>query len=215
MNKVKLTDIIKSGNLVVPMYIIKEYSKFNLTLDEFVLLIYLYNHNNIIYDPTIIANDLNIDMEKVLVGIDNLANKGLISLDVNKTENGVLEETINLENFYEKITLSLIDELNDKEESDDTIFSIIEAEFERKLKPMEQEMVVNMQKDYSDELIIEALKEAIQSNNLTLRYIDKILFDWKRQGVKTREDIQNIKKLEETSEVFNSPIEWFNDDAEV
>ncbi len=215
MNKVKLNEIVKSGSITVPMYIMKQYSKFNLTLDEFVLLIYLYNHNKDVYDPSIIVNDLNMPVESVLIGIDSLSDKGLISLDVNKTENGILEEKINLDNFYEKITLSLIDELNDKEESDDTIFSIIEAEFERKLKPMEQEMVVNMQKDYSDELILEALKEAIQSNNLTLRYIDKILFDWKRQGIKNKEDIQNIKKLEETSPIFNSPIEWFNDDAEV
>ena len=214
MNKVKLTDIIKSGNLVVPMYIIKEYSKFNLTLDEFVLLIYLYNHNNIIYDPTIIANDLNIDMEKVLVGIDNLANKGLISLDVNKTDNGILEEKINIDNFYEKITLSIMKELNEEEESSNDIFSIIEKEFNRKLKPTEQEKVISLQKEYSDELIKEALMEASKANLLSIRDIDKILFDWKRQGVKSLEDINNIKEVsKQPLEVFN--YDWLDDDNEV
>ena len=216
MNKVKLNDLVKSQNITVPMYVIKQYSKFNLTLDEFVLLIYLYNNNNIIYDPNFIASELNISMETVLINVDSLANKGLISLDVNKTSNGVLEEKINLDNFYEKITLSLIDELNLEEASDNSIFTIIEDELGHKLKPNEQEMVISLQKDYSDELIKEALKEASNSGSPSLRYIDKVLFDWKRQGVKSLDDIKNIKELEKNDvPVYNSSIDWFDDDSEI
>ena len=216
MNKVKLNDLVKSQNVTVPMYVIKQYSKFNLTLDEFVLLIYLYNNNNIIYDPNFIASELNISMETVLINVDSLANKGLISLDVNKTSNGVLEEKINLDNFYEKITLSLIDELNLEETSDNSIFTIIEDELGHKLKPNEQEMVISLQKDYSDELIKEALKEASNSGSPSLRYIDKVLFDWKRQGVKSLDDIKNIKELEKNDvPIYNSSIDWFDDDSEI
>lgn len=216
MNKVKLNDLVKSQNITVPMYVIKQYSKFNLTLDEFVLLIYLYNNNNIIYDPNFIASELNISMETVLINVDSLANKGLISLDVNKTSNGVLEEKINLDNFYEKITLSLIDELNLEEASDNSIFTIIEEELGHKLKPNEQEMVISLQKDYSDELIKEALKEASNSGSPSLRYIDKVLFDWKRQGVKSLDDIKNIKELEKNDvPIYNSSIDWFDDDSEI
>ena len=211
MNKVKLNDLVKSQNITVPMYVIKQYSKFNLTLDEFVLLIYLYNNNNIIYDPNFIASELNISMETVLINVDSLANKGLISLDVNKTSNGVLEEKINLDNFYEKITLSLIDELNLEETSDNSIFTIIEDELGHKLKPNEQEMVISLQKDYSDELIKEAVKEA---ENKDIRYIDKLLFEWKRQGVKSLDDIKNLKEVSNGNvEVYN--YNWLDDDNEV
>ncbi len=84
MNKVKLNELIKSNNLIIPMYVIKECSKFDLTLDEFVLLIYLYNHNNMIYDPELLSNELGITVENILIGIDSLSNKGLINLDVVK-----------------------------------------------------------------------------------------------------------------------------------
>lgn len=215
MNKVKLNDLIKSGNITVPMYIIKEYSKFDLTLDEFVILIYLYNHNKDIYDPSIIANDLNIEIEKVLIGIDSLSNKGLLSIDVSTTSNGVLEEKINLDNFYEKITLSLINELNEEDVSDNNIFSTIEKELDKKLTPNEQEIIVSLQKDYSDELIKEALKELVSTGNNNIKLLDRILFDWKRQGVKNVEDIQKSKEIEKTQEVFNSPIEWYDDDSEL
>ena len=215
MNKVKLNDLIKSGSITVPMYIIKEYSKFDLTLDEFVILIYLYNHNKDIYDPSVISEALNIEVEKVLIGIDSLSNKGLLSIDVSTTSNGVLEEKINLENFYEKITLSLINELNEEEKSDDNIFSTIEKELDKKLTPNEQEIIVSLQKDYSDELIKEALKELVSTGNNNVKLLDRILFDWKRQGVKNVEDIQKAKEMEKTQEVFNSPIEWYDDDSEL
>ncbi len=212
MNKVKLNEFVKSNNLIVPMYVIKECSKFDLTLDEFVLLIYLYNNNDIIYDPELLSNNLGLTVENILIGIDSLSNKGLINLDVNKTSNGLLEEKINIDSFYEKITLSLINELNEDEESDDNLFSLIEKEFNRKLKPAEQERIISLQKDYSDELIKEALKESTINGANNIGYIDKILFDWKRQGVKNLDDIKNIK------EVSNEPVEdiinvkWFEDD---
>ena len=211
MNKVKLNELIKSNNLIIPMYVIKECSKFDLTLDEFVLLIYLYNHNNMIYDPELLSNELGITVENILIGIDSLSNKGLINLDVSKTSNGLLEEKINLDNFYEKISLSIISMLTEEEVSDDNLFSIIEKEFNRKLKPMEQERIISLQKDYSDELIKEAVKEA---ENKDIRYIDKLLFEWKRQGVKSLDDIKNLKEVsKEPVEVYN--YNWLDDDNEV
>ena len=211
MNKVKLNELIKSNNLIIPMYVIKECSKFDLTLDEFVLLIYLYNHNNMIYDPELLSNELGITVENILIGIDSLANKGLINLDVSKTSNGLLEEKINLDSFYEKISLSIMSMLTEEEVSDDNLFSLIEKEFNRKLKPMEQERIISLQKDYSDELIKEAVKEA---ENKDIRYIDKLLFEWKRQGVKSLDDIKNLKEVsKEPVEVYN--FNWLDDDNEV
>ena len=211
MNKVKLNELIKSNSLIIPMYVIKECSKFDLTLDEFVLLIYLYNHNNMIYDPELLSNELGITVENILIGIDSLANKGLINLDVSKTSNGLLEEKINLDSFYEKISLSIMSMLTEEEVSDDNLFSLIEKEFNRKLKPMEQERIISLQKDYSDELIKEAVKEA---ENKDIRYIDKLLFEWKRQGVKSLDDIKNLKEVsKEPVEVYN--FNWLDDDNEV
>ncbi len=201
MNKVKLTELIKSENIIIPKYVIKECSKFDLTLDEFLLLIYLYNKNNIIYDPELLSNELGLTIDNVLIGIDSLTNKGLVSLDSFTNSNNILEEKINLDVFYDKLTMSIINELNDEEESNNDIFSLIEKEFERKLKPIEQERVISLQQDYSDELIKEALNEAVLAGTLDIRTIDKVLFDWKRQGVKTVDDIKKIKEASEDDEV--------------
>ena len=212
MNKVKLTELIKSENIIIPKYVIKECSKFDLTLDEFLLLIYLYNKNNIIYDPELLSNELGLTIDNVLIGIDSLTNKGLVSLDSFTNSNNILEEKINLDVFYDKLTMSIINELNDEEESNNDIFSLIEKEFERKLKPIEHERVISLQQDYSDELIKEALNEAVLAGTLDIRTIDKVLFDWKRQGVKTVDDIKKIKEASEDDVDSIINVKWFEDD---
>ena len=215
MNKVKLDNLIKKSSIVIPSFILEQYHKFNLTLDEFVLLMYLYNRNIDLYDPTIISDDIKLSLEKVIEIVESLVEKGFINIDVTKASNGIMEEKINLNSFYQKMEILLMEELNEEEEKDNNIFKLIEEEFNRKLKPMEQELVIGWQKDYSDELIKEALKEASLTGSLNLRFIDKLLFDWKRQGVKNVDDIRKIK------EVSNEPIEayndtnWFEEDNEV
>ena len=48
--------------------------------------------------------------------------------------------------------------------------------------------------NYTDELIKEALKEAVYNNVRNLKYIDRILYTWKTKGIKTKQDIINDKK---------------------
>lgn len=215
MNKVKLNNLIKKGSITIPFYIVENYQKFNLTLDDFVLLIYLYNYNTDVYDPTLISNELNMPLEKVMEVVESLTEKGFINIDVTKASNGLMEEKINLDNFYKKLEILLMEELTEEEEKDNSIYKTIENEFNRKLKPMEQELVIGWQKDYTDELIKEALKEASLNGSLSLRYIDKVLFDWKKQGVKTTDDIKKIKELaREPIEEYND-THWFEEDNEV
>lgn len=214
MNKVKLNTLIKDGNIVIPLYIFKLYKKFNLTLDEFIILMYLYNKNGLVFDPEKISEDMNMDIMEVMGYVSVLTDKGIINLDVRKNEKGVLEEKINLDNFIEKISLSLINEFNEPEKSEEqNIYKMIETEFNRKLSPLECEVVREWQdNNYSDELIKEALKEASINGVNNLRYIDKILFEWDKQGIKVPSDIKKSKEIDEQVEIYN--CNWLEDDDE-
>lgn len=214
MNKVKLNDLIKDGNIVIPIYMLRLYKKYNLELDEFIFLMYLYNRNFTVFDPELIANELNYDIMEVMGYISVLADKGLITLDIDKNS-GVIEEKISLNNFYEKLSLSLINELGEEEknEKNDSIFREIELEFNRKLTPLECEVVREWQdNNYPSELIHEALKEASLNGVSNLRYIDKILFDWMKKGIRKKEDIKK-EEIEPQIEIFN--CNWLDDEDEI
>ena len=115
MNKAKLNKVIGDGNIVIPLYILKYFKKFDLTMEEFIFLMYLYNkQDNLDFNPDKISLDLNIDIMEVMGYVAVLTDKGYLKLEVKKTENNILEEVIDLSSFYERISMLLIN--NDKEE---------------------------------------------------------------------------------------------------
>ena len=79
--------------------------------------------------------------------------------------------------------------------SKSSIFETIEKEFGRTLSSMEVEIIKAwLDSNISEELIREALKEAVFNGVSNLRYIDKILYDWGKAGIKTVEDVEKRRK---------------------
>lgn len=220
MNKVKLNKVISDGNIVIPLYILKYFKKLNLTMNEFIFLMYLYNkQDNLDFNPEKIALDLNIDIMEVMGYISILTDKGYITLDVLKTENNILEEVINLNNFYERISTFLINsEVDIKEENKkENILQYVEQELGRPLNSLEIKTIHDWQEaKIDDSLIMEALKIALNDGVYSLKYIDKILFDFKNRGYQNALDIK--KEVEPTSTKSNE-IEfvdwnWLDDEEE-
>ena len=62
---------------------------------------------------------------------------------------------------------------------------------------------------------MEALKEAIYNGVTSLRYIEKILYDWRKKGYKNKQQVQEAKNKsheskKEVKDVFY--YDWLNDD---
>ena len=75
----------------------------------------------------------------------------------------------------------------------ESIFEILEVEFGRPLSPMEIE--VAKQWTFPIEILKLAIKEAVTSNNCAMKYIDKILYNWEKLGVKSVKDAEYQMKL--------------------
>ena len=219
MNKGKLNKFIGEGNVVIPLYILKCFKKLNLTMDEFVFLMYLQSRqDNLEFNPEKIANDLNLDIMEVMGYVSVLTDKGYLSLDVMKSENNVLEEVINLDSFYEKISTILIDFGNNVDEDKTSIFAYIEKELGRPLNSLEIKTIEGWLDNHIDsKLIKEGIKRALEMGVYNLKYVDKMLLNWESQGIKKIEDIENTKKevnLEETMEFNTEDWNWLDDEEE-
>lgn len=215
MNQLKLKSFINESKCVIPLYFLRICQSFNLNTSEMILLIYLYDKDKDIFDPNKMANDLELDLMKVMEIISNLEDKGLIKISALKNEQGIMEERIDLTSLIDKISLKIIEELNTKEDNEINIHNIIEQEFNRKLTPLEHEMIDDWDKNnYDKELVREAVKEASINGVSNLRYIDKILFEWNKKGYKKPSDIKKVANEEQKDvEVFN--CDWLNDDEEI
>lgn len=216
MNQIKLNELIKNKTVTIPLYVLKMYQDFNLNVDEIILLLFLYDKDGETFDPTSIANSLNMDLMKVMQAISNITDRGLINVVTKENESKVKEEVIDLSPLFNKITLKIVDELNkeDKDTNDINVYYIIEEEFNRKLTPMECEMVDDWKKNnYSDELIKEAVREATLNGVTSLRYIDKILYEWNKKGYKRKEDIKKNTNTDKKVEIYN--CDWLDSDEEI
>ena len=210
MNKNVIESLMVVNNhLIIPNYFIKYYKKFDLENNELLMLIYLLNCNEkLILDNKKISKDLYLEENEVLNIISSLIEKNYISIEMSKN-NGIIEEDISLDLFYEKINSCLIE--NDKKDNSSDIYSKFEKEFGRTLSPVEYETISKwIESNIPLELIEAALKEAILSGVNSIRYIDKILFEWNKKGYKTSSDIVNKNKKDEyIEEIYD--YDWLNE----
>ena len=214
MKNSKLIDVLKDGNIVIPIYIYKNYDKLNINMEEFVFLMYLYNlGNKYIFNPNKFSSDLNIPISTIMNYISVLTDKKLIRLEVLKNDKKISDEVIVLDDFYQKLSLmSVNDESNDV--SDSNIFELIEKEFGRTLSPIEVEIIKAwIENNTSEELIREALKEATFNGVSNLRYIDKILYEWSKAKVKDASDVEKLrmkrnKKEESDPDIDDNIFDW-------
>ena len=223
MRSAKLVDIFKQGHIVIPLFMLQHYKELKLEIGEFLFLMYLYNlGNKFIFDPSKFADDLNLDIKDVMNYIGALSDKHFIRVEVMKNDKGLMEEMVLMDDFYSKLSLITMDEINNASSTDSSnIYEVIEKEFGRTLSPMEYEIIrAWLDNGMSEELIQEAIKEATYNGVSNLRYIDKILYEWSKLGIKTAKDVSdNKKKRAKAKEEASSDVDmdimdwdWFDDD---
>lgn len=205
----KIVNILKEGNVVVPKLLLANYKKLKITADELILLLYLIDDNE--FDPKHLGEMIEMKPVDVIKMINGLTKKGIVTITTT-SNNDVREEYVNLDNLYNKLVLLLMDEKEEKQSNN--IYDKFEKEFARTLSPMEYEIIgAWIDNDFSEELIDLALKEAVYNGVTNLRYIDKILYEWKKKGIKSKADIEkeraNFKKKNPKGEVFD--YDWLNE----
>lgn len=213
--KDKIKDLIINGSYSIPKLLLSNYKALNINESELVILIYLLNEKDLEFNPTKIGGDLKIDLTNVMVNIDSLIKNNIITINSKKID-GIRKDIVDLDNLYDKLLYLVINEEKDTKNNDTDIYTTFETEFGRTLAPMEYEIIGSwIDTGYSKELILAALKEAVFNGVFKLNYIDKILFEWNKKGIKTSSDIEHDKnnhkiKKEEKKELYD--YNWLEDE---
>lgn len=208
-------DLLKKKNLVAPGVLFFNRANLGVNYDELYFLIYLINLDDLKFDMVKMAKELSMKPKDILKLVNDLSEKNLISLDIVKKDLDV-SEYINLNALYNKIAFISIGEKKE-EVVNVTLFDEIEKEFKRPLTPREFQ-IINVWKEvgYLDETIRLALKEASYNQALSIAYIDKILNNWDKKGIRTKEDVERnreefAKKKEEVIQTVDD-YDWLNEE---
>ncbi|MBQ8659756.1 MAG: DnaD domain protein [Bacilli bacterium] len=189
----QLKDVLMAKKLVVNEYIIRIATLNNLSLNEFLVLVYLDNDFGSGFEVERMSEVLGLDVAITMEAFNSLMIKGLVSLDSVKDEMSKLNEVVNLDAVYE--LMGEIISVKTEEVKKDDLFKVFEKELGRMMSSMELEIINGwLVSGTSEELILGALKEAVYNGVNNFRYIDKIIYEWEKKGFKTMDDVNKHMK---------------------
>ncbi|MFT8871182.1 MAG: DnaD domain-containing protein [Sporolactobacillus sp.] len=189
-----LLDLMLRGSVSVPALLIEHYRRIGLNEQECMLLIELHAFLASGTDfPTFsqLAERMSFDETFCADLLRDLIRRGCLSI-VQKNEDHIYSESYSLLPLWEKLLHYAAGNLqteNGKEKSENALYTLFENEFGRPLSPIECEtLAMWMDEDRQTPVLIRAaLREAVISGKLNFRYIDRILLDWRKNGIRTPE----------------------------
>lgn len=213
MNEVVI-NILKEAPLTIPRILLRTYKKLNISEEELLVLICLINKGEkSIYNPNMFTLELDMDKYKAMQLLNDLTEKNIIDIKLENNKYGKKEEYIYLDLLYKKIYALLIDKEIEEESTtcNKDIYLKFENELGRTISPAEIELINDWMNDgITKELMEEALKEAVLNNVRNLKYIDRIIYNWKSKGLKTKADIIKEKKNYRKTQALKEQIYDYN-----
>lgn len=197
MNKNMMIKWMNYGHLSIPKVLLKHYHEIGLNEKQLILLLHVYmakEEGCVFPTPEDLAKSLSYKVEECSEILNQLLKKGFLELCQSSDDRGVLFEYFSFDCLWEKLASFLFleeEKMQEKERQTNelNLYTIFEQEFNRPLSPIECEMLTMWidEDKHQPEIIKAALKEAVISGKLNFRYIDRILFEWKKNGIETVE----------------------------
>ncbi|MFC4617772.1 DnaD domain-containing protein [Camelliibacillus cellulosilyticus] len=193
MEKQVMIDFMTNSGLTIPRFLLENYVDIGLNEEECLLLLHVYSflkggHN--FPTPDELSSRMSLTSAQCADHLRRLVQRGFLDI-VHEKNQAIYTESYSLEPLWNKlVSLKLLSLKDDAAlEQEEALYTIFEKEFGRPLSPIECEtLTMWLDEDrHTPELIKGALREAVISGKLNFRYIDRILFDWKKNGIKTLE----------------------------
>lgn len=220
---------IEEGVVSIPSFLLNHYKKIGLTDLECMLLIHVYaylDRGNDFPTPEQLSQKMMLTKDECSQMLRSLIQRGLLEIINGQTDEGIYYEKYSLQPLWKRLFEQYIREQKDMEnnqqnQEESSLYTIFEQEFARPLSPIEYEtLTMWLDHDhYSASLIKAALREAVISGKLNFRYIDRILFEWKKNGIETAEQakehaknfrLNQQKTKTETKRSTNDVVPFYN-----
>lgn len=201
---------LSKGDAALPYILLENYKKLHLSDIEMMLIIHIHSYiREGLHFPSVDQLQARMSCSKLELGhmLNKLRKEKFIEIRSSYDDENKVRESYSLDPLWDKLfrylTIGLEKVGTTKTEevwpvqtsshdqtlvaSSGEIFKRFEEEFGRPLSPMECENITLWidQDDMNAEMIFLALREAVISNKLSMRYIDRILFDWQKNGYRT------------------------------
>ena len=202
--------------------LLENYKKLNIHEDELATIFvikHFIDHGNPFVNADLLSLKMSLDVKKIDEILANLLTRGFIEY-VTKGKKTVTTLNPLIEKLFREYQLTISkDKKTTSDEAKEELKNIY-GQFEKLLsRPLSQVEFSKIREwvsyGYTDEMIINALKEALSKGKKSLRSVDKILLSWEKREDLENNNITSIgedwdKNLEETIRIAKTP--WLNND---
>ncbi|MBY0077168.1 DnaD domain-containing protein [Priestia aryabhattai] len=195
MKKETLIEWFEEGTVSIPKLLFNHYSDLGMNETEFMTLMHIYvsiEGGEGFPTPNELAAKMSISSAVCMDTLRALIQRGFLSIEQDQQQNALICERYSLKPLWEKLIHHMMQETREVEKSEEeqeelNLYTMFEKEFGRALSPFECEtLAMWIDQDHHDPIIIKAaLRESVMSGKLNFRYIDRILFEWKKNGIQT------------------------------
>ena len=205
--------------------LLENYKKLKMNESQVVLVLMvdrLVSQGNPLITADLLSLKMSLDIKEIDKLLADLLTRGFIEYKTVDSKTVTSLDPLKEKLFREfQLALSKENEAKSNKTIKEQLSNIYEAfqkELGRALSPIEVSTIREwVSIGYSDETIIDALKEAINQGKRSLKSVDKILLSWaKREEIeaegKTSIDDEWTKNLEETIRIAKTP--WLDEDDE-
>lgn len=202
--------------------LLENYKKLKLNEDELAVILmidHLLSQGNQFIVADLLSLKMTLNVKKIDDILANLLQKDIISY-ISKSNKTITSLEPLRKKLYREFELSIANEKlnskNDRSKIVDNVYTKFETLMGRSLSPVELSKIQEwVSFGYSDQLIIDALKEALSKNKKSLRSVDKILLNWQKREDLETDGVTPInnewdKNLEETIRIAKVP--WIKND---
>ena len=203
--------------------LLENYKKLKISENELAVIFmidHLVSQGNPFITADLLSLKMSLDAKEIDTIIADLLTRGFMEY---ASLNGRTVTSLSplKEKLFSNFALSVSKEAENKKAKEEilsNIYQSFEAELGRTLQPMEISTIREwVDLGYSDEIIINALKEALAQGKRSIKSVDKVLLSWAKREELETEGKTTIKNnwnedLEETIRIAKTP--WLDDDDE-
>ncbi|EON72433.1 DnaD domain-containing protein [Lysinibacillus sphaericus] len=214
-NNNRLRTWTEQRTIQIPQLFFQFYKELNIEDEEALIVVHLlafHIEGNEFPTPNDLMSRLTMPSDAISSRLQRLMQKGFLEITRDVDAGGKIYEKYSVYPLWERI-MQII-EMKEQKKSATTLrqeegelFRLFEEEMGRLLSPLELEKIgFWLDEDkHSPALIKEALKEAVFAGKLSIRYIDRILLEWKKKNIITPQAAQKQGEQFREKQSFNRP----------
>lgn len=200
----ELNAYLNGGQVSISRLLLQEYRTLKMSTDELTVYLQLTDfasQGDQFPDLALIGEHMQLPANTIYELVHRLIQKKLITLESRENEQGQAVDRYDLTPTLMKLSILAMQaeqavqaDLDQNQRA--MIFNQVEQLFGRPLSPLETEIIANwLDLDrYNPDLIQLAVREAVFNQVYSLKYVDRILLNWQKQNIKTKDDLQDYQQ---------------------